>query len=127
MGFALRYAISFAGGAASYWLSLGAASASILMSERNFVALQSPIFPPLMGLAIFAMLFGLLQSKALRWRFWLLGAAVVAVTHFVGLLFVYLGVATVPEGFVITAILLFLAGWYLMARAVPEVAPKVQK
>ncbi len=122
MSFAVRYIISFACALAAYWLSVWLGNATSLMSDRTFFGLQSPFFPPLIGLAIFAIVYGFVSGRVLKRRFWLAGAGVVGVTHVLGLAAIYQGVATVVESFVLIAILTFVLGWTLVRRAADPVA-----
>ncbi|MEM9582572.1 MAG: hypothetical protein AAGA08_05590 [Pseudomonadota bacterium] len=101
-------------GAAYVVLRLGAEAMFADIAGLGF--LISTMFPPLAGLALFALVYGLMAGRVLKGRFWGGGLSIVAGSYLIGALLLWSGTAALPTVAGLIVLTVFIGGWLLLGR-----------
>lgn len=115
----LVYSLAFALGLATAYLVLRLNSVDVFdpIGGVSNLILISLILPPLAGLSVFALFFGLVMRWPLGAKFWLISLPLVFGLIVFGLMLIYLGVLTLIEALYGVNIILFVAGWGIFYKA----------
>lgn len=110
----LTYIAAFLCGLGGAYVVLRLGANAMFDTSAGLGFLISTVFPPLAGLALFALVFGLIRGRSLKGRFWGGGVALVAGVYLLGGLLLTSGVAGFGAVAGIMVLAIFVGGWALM-------------
>lgn len=115
----LVYSLAFTLGLAAAYLvlRLNAIESFSPNGSLSNIMITGLIMPPLAGLSIFSLVFGLAMRWSLGAKFWVISLALVFGLIICGVLLIYSGFLTFFEALSGIIILLFAAGWWLFHTA----------
>ncbi len=112
----LVYSTAFALAGAAAWAVATLTAIAMLETPTSFATIRSILFPPLAGLATFALVFGLGTGHPMRAQFWLVGLALTFTTLGLALAAIWQGYTTPLEALVLGVLVLFGSGFFAALR-----------
>ena len=110
----LTYIAAFLCGLGGAYVVLRLGAEAMFASSAGLGFLISTVFPPLAGMALFALVYGLVNGRPLKGRFWGGGLALVIGIYGLAGLLLTSGVATLGVVVGIMVLALFASGWALL-------------
>ncbi len=110
----LTYIAAFLCGLGGAYVVLRIGAEAMFGNSAGLGFLISTVFPPLAGLSLFALVYGLAKGRPLRGKFWSGSIALVAGAYLLGGLLLTSGVASLGAVAGIMVLAIFVGGWSLM-------------